>query len=200
MALNGYMAAVKAQSSAVAFLDEPTTTSDNTVYTITDTAKKIWDLDTEIVVEDGGVPTTESYKVNRLKGQITFSSANPARVITVSGSYVVLTTIGQAKAFTFNGTADVIDSTTFASTGFRTFEAALVSGTASLNKFYEVANFFINLLLSGERVVIEYYPDDTGDPISFFALAADDTIDSPVEGLIEESIDFQITTEINPGV
>lgn len=200
MALNGYMAAVKAQSSAIAFTDEATTTADDTVYTITDSAKSIWDLDTPIVVKDGGVATAESYKVDRLKGQITFTTANPARVITVSGSYVVLTTISQAKNFTFSGSADTLDTTTFASTGFRDFVAGLVSGTAALSKFYEVANFFINLLLSGERVVIEYYPDESGQPIRFFAVLADDSIDSPVEGLVDESISFQITTEINPGV
>lgn len=200
MALNGYMAAVKAQSSAIAFVDAATTTTDDTVYLITDTAKRILDLDTEVVVEDGGVPTVESYKVDRLKGQITFNTANPARVITVTGSYVVLTTIAQAKSFAFNGTADMIDTTTFATDGFRTFVAALVSGTAALSKFYEIANFFISLILAGTRVVIEYYPDDSGNPISFFAVLSDDSIDSPVEGLVEESISFQITTEINPGV
>jgi len=203
MALKGYNAAVKAQSSSIVFTDEATTTTDDQNYVITDTAKRIIALDATVVVEDGGVPTTEDYTLSRLANNdinVTFGTVDAGRVITITGEYVVLSTITTASGFTFSGSADSLEITPFNQTGFREYQAGLVTATADLSRFFATDSFFINMLLNSEIKVIEYYPDSTGDPIRFFGLLTSDNVESPVDNVITETLTFQVTNEINSGV
>ena len=197
MAKQGFNSLIKAQSSAVVFTDEATTTGDDISYQITDTSKRLWDLETPILVEDSAVPTTESFKVNRLTGTITFESA-VSRTITVSGSSVTPVTVAQGKSFTFNGVREVLDNTIFQNES-RTFQSGLLTGTAEIGRFY-VDTFFFDQLLNGEIKILEFYADDSLDPIRAFGLVTSETIEDPVAGLVEESISFQLTDNITSGV
>lgn len=195
MALQGYKALVKAESSQIAFTDEATTTSDNITYQITDTAKRIWGFDSTIIVEDAAVPTTEDYTINRFNGTITFDSEDGGRVITVTGDYVLLTTVAEAKEWSFDGVMELPDSTVFQDTE-RGFTPALLTATATIGKFYSVDNYFIDMLFDGTTKVIELYPDSTGDPFIVYGLVASDSITTAIEALIEESINIQITNKM----
>jgi len=195
MALRGYLALVKAASTPIAFTDEATTTADDTIYVIANATKLLWDLDTAIVVEDAATPTTEAYTLSRLTGKITFGSIDAGRVITVTGAYVATTTVAEAKSFSFNGSVDALDSTKFQDS-FREFKAGNVTATAELGRFLELDDLFVDMLLDGERKIIEYYPSSTGDPIMFFAVANSRNVESPQAGLIDETVSFNITTEI----
>ena len=79
MALQGYNCNIKVASNGVAMTDEATTTSDNISYQITDSAKRIVDLNTAITVKDGGTATTEKYTFNYITGTVTFTSADAGR-------------------------------------------------------------------------------------------------------------------------
>lgn len=195
MANIGYKALVKSQSSATVFTDEATTTSDDTTYKITNTAKQIFDYDTEIVVEDSAVATTEDYIVNRLDGSVTFESVDAGRVITFTGKYVTLTTITEAKAFSFDGTVDMGDKTVFQNTA-REYEPLLLSATATIGMFYDVDNYFINMLIDGEIKVVEFYYDNTEEPFRFYALVSGDSLSIAIESLIEESVSLQVTDKM----
>jgi len=195
MALQGYKALVKAESSQIVFTDEATTTSDDITYQITDTAKRIWGFDSIIVVKDAATPTTEDYAINRLNGTITFDSADGGRVITVTGDYVLLTTVAEAKEYSFDGTTELPDNTVFQDTE-RRFTPTLLTATATLGKFYDVDNYFIDMLFDGTTKVIEFYPDSTGDPFIVYGNVASDSISTAVEALIEESINIQITNKM----
>lgn len=195
MALRGYLALVKVASSPIAFTDEATTTSDNQSYTISNAAKVLWDIDTTLVVEDGGVPTTETYTVSWLTGTVTFGSVDAGRVITVTGAYVSASTVTAAKSFSFNGSADALDATKFQDS-FREFEAGNRTATAELGRFFETDDLFVDMLLNGDRVIVEYYPQNTLDPIMFIAVANSVNVESPQAGLIDETISFNVTTEI----
>ena len=194
MALQGFNASVKVQSSAVAFTDEATTSGDDTIYTITDSSKSLWDLNTAITVEDSATPTTESFTISRLTGTITFETA-VSRTITVTGAFVVPTLVATAKSYSFAGTTDVFDNTPFLNSA-RTFQAGLLSGTAEISRFYVTDSLFYDEWEAGNYMIVEFYVDLVSDPIRFFGLISSDTIDSPVEGLIMEAISFQISTEI----
>lgn len=196
MALQGYNASIKVQSAGVAMTDEATSTSDDQTYQITDSAKRILDLNTVIVVKDDGVITTENYEISYLDGTITFDTADVARgPITITGSYLTPATVGTAKSYSFSGTADIYDTTDFSSTGSRKFQAGLVSGTVSLGRFHVSDDVFIDDLLAGEIVIIELYVDAT-NYISCYGVYSSDNIESPVDGLITEDVSFQITTQI----
>jgi len=191
MALQGYRALVKAESSQVPFTDEATTSGDNLNYQITDTGKQIIAFGSTVVVEDGGVPTTEDYTLSRLNGTVTFGTA-VARTITITGDYVVLTTVAEAKAFTFDLSRELGDSTVFQESD-RKFTPTLATATASLSQFYDTANYFIDMLLDGTTKVVELYADSTDDPIRIFANVSSDSIAVSVESLIEEGVTLQAT-------
>ena len=195
MALQGYNALIKVQSSALAFTAASTTTSDNQNYQVTDTAKRIWDLNTALVVLDGGTATTETYTSSYLTGKIAFDSVDAGRAITITGGYVTPATVASAKSFTFSGTIDTIENTAFGAS-YRAFQMGLVSGTGDISRFFVADDLFIDMLLDGTYKIIEFYPDSSGDPIQFYAIVTSDSIDSSVDGLVEESISFQITKEM----
>ena len=195
MAIRGYKALVKAQSSAVAMTDEATTMSGtNTIYTITNAAKRTLDIDTPIIVKVGGSPVTTGFTIDYLSGIVTFATAS-VRTVTVTGAYVALTTITEAKGFSVTLTRDALDVTRFQQE-FREYDAGLLSGTAELTSNYLVASPFFALLIAGSRKVIEYYPNDNLTPIRFYGVITTSDLVAPVEGIIEENISFQITSQV----
>ena len=195
MALQGYKALVKAESSQIGFTAEATTTSDNQTYTITDTAKDIWAFNSTVTVLDSAVPTVENFTVNRLNGSVTFDSVDGGRVITLTGTYVTLTDVAEAKEFSFDGETDMSDNTVFQNAN-RGFQPTLRTATATLGKFYSIDNFFMSMLLDGTTKVIELYADSTTNPFRFYANVADNSLDIPIEDLLEETITLQVTNQM----
>jgi hypothetical protein len=195
MATNaGFLAKVKEQSSATVFTDEATSTSDDTTYQMTDSAKRIFDFDTVLIVEDAGSPTTDNFTVNKLAGTVTFESSDGGRVITFTGKYVTLVDVVEAKEWNFDATTDMGDVTIFEDTD-RSFKPLLTMGTATIGKFYSIDNYFIDLLFNGEIKVLEFYADASQEPFRAFALVSSDSINTAIESLVEESITFQITNQ-----
>lgn len=193
MALKGYLASIKGQSSAVALSLEATTSTDDQFYQITNVARRILDINTPVVVRVGGNIVTTGYKVKYLTGTIEFDTVE-VRTVTVSGAYVSLTELAQGKSYSFNGTADMLDKTTFKK-AYREFESGLKTGTAEIQLFY-LDTYFYDWLMDGSVKVVELYVADAEDPIRFLALVADDSINIPVEGLVDQSISLQITKEL----
>ena len=261
MALQGFNALIKLQSSAVVFTGEATTMSGtNTIYTITDTDKNIWDLNTTVdvfvfdaddaaeagttatnitmdthglsagdliinttrssakrvvtvvvdadnvtvasVTDQASTDTIKKYNKQSasdttktfLEGKVTFDSA-VARTVLVSGAYVTPATVATGKSFSFSGTSDALENTPFGSE-YREYQAGLVTGTGEISRFFVADDLFIDDLLSGSIKIVELYPDSSGDPIQFYGIITSETIEAPVDGLIEESISFQITKEM----
>lgn len=194
MALKGYLAKVKVISSGVAMTDEATSTSDDTNYQITDANKRIFDLNTAIIVKDDGTATTESYDIDYINGIIGFGTIDATRVITVTGAYVTPVEAATAKSFSFTGAADALETTAFQNTS-KTYQPGLITATAELGRFHVSDDIFIDALLSGALTLIEYYVNDT-DKISFYGVMTNDSVSSEVAGLIEETISYQVTTQI----
>lgn len=194
MALQGHLCEVKLATTGTAMTDEATTTSDNTIYQVTDSAKRILDLNTTVLVEDGGVATTESYTLDYLNGKVTFDSADAGRTITVTGAYLTPATVATADEYDISITGDVLENTAFNQT-FRTYQAGLVTGTATLGRFHVADDLFIDPLLNSDYVIIEIYPD-ASHPIRAYGVISDTDVDSPVDELIKESVDFQLTNQI----
>lgn len=189
----GSLASVNAQSSAIAFIDEATTTSDNIIYTISDSAKELWDLDTAIVVKDTAVVTVENYSIDRLNGTITFDTAT-SRTITVSGSYVVTTLIAEADEYSFNGETDAKESTVFLQ-NYKSYETGVLNATVSISKF-KVDDAYLTILLSKDRVILELNIDST-NTIKMFAVLTSVESNATIEELERESLQYQVTSAIS---
>ena len=192
MATAGYLCEVKAVSSGTAMTDEATTTSDNLTYQITDSAKRILDLDTTVVVEDGGVPTSESYEINYLEGKIVFSSA-VARTITVTGAYLTPVTVATADSYNLSINTDELDNTPF-NTRFRTYQAGLTSGTATLGRFHVADSFFVDEILSGNIMLVEFLVDSTSTSL-FYGIMTSDDVTADVADLIKESVTYRVSKQ-----
>lgn len=109
MAIHGRKALVKVSGAGVAFLDEATTkVTANTVYQITDAAKRVWDRSATITVEvdaDGAgaggfvVAAASTYTVNRLTGTITFNADQGVdAIVRVDGTYLPLSTAAEGRS------------------------------------------------------------------------------------------------------
>jgi hypothetical protein len=192
MALQGYLASVKAISTGVAMTNEATTAT-GASYQINTASKRILDLNTAIVVKDGGSVTTEAYTVDYLNGKVTFGSV-ASRTITITGAYLTPATIATADTFNFSATTESYENTAFGSQ-YKSFEAGLISGTATLGRFFLTDDLFIDALLDGEYKILEYYVS-SGVKISFYGLLTSDNVDSAVASLVREEMTFQITTQI----
>jgi hypothetical protein len=96
---------LKISGAPIAFVADPMTNSgDSKTYTITNAAKRVWDPSVAITVFYNAVlQPAASYTINRLTGQVTFTAAQGASAVTVTGSYLPTTTIAEGKSFSFSG-------------------------------------------------------------------------------------------------
>ena len=195
MAQASYSTSVSAQSSAVVFTDEATSTIDNISYQITNAAKRIWDYATALVVEDGGSPTVESYTVNGLNGTVTFESADAGRVITVTGAYVVLTTLATAKDFALTSDLTLADTTPLGQQ-FSVFTPTTLTGSITLGRYDLADSTFADMLLAGDVKVINYTSESSEPEWLAYAIANSDAYSTAIGGVGEESISFNITRKM----
>lgn len=195
MALAGKRAKLVSYSSPIPFNNEPTTTDDDTVYVISDSDKRIWCKGCVITVLDGGVPTLENYEINRLEGAIIFESADNTRDITVSGEYLAKNDELNAFEYTYTLEASNEDSTIFGEEFLKRTQA-LKDMTASITRFYEDSNYFLESLLDDTTLVIEFYSSDSRTPdLRAWVKIASSEDSASVDGLIEESIELEGTTD-----
>ena len=110
MAIAGYTATVKATGAATAMTGEAVTLVTGTTYQITNTARRIMDPDTAVVVYDDATPLTvgTDYTVNYLFGIITLTGA-PSGTVTVDGGYLAAYDVGELRGVSVTCTRDLAD-------------------------------------------------------------------------------------------
>ena len=194
---SGRRAQVKVSGAAVTFTTEATTTvTANTVYQITDATKRVWDPTAAITVYKDAVSQSPTlYTINRLTGTITFTADQGASVITVSGSYLPLSLAAEAKEYSYDRTAQMLEDNAFGDSDVtRVMGLQDVSGT--IGRWWSVDTYFTDALLAGNPVVIEFWSDST---LAFdrrcWALLEKDEMKAAIEGLIEESVTFNGTPD-----
>lgn len=193
MALKGYNVEVLDAATGITMTSEATSTSDDTTYQITATTKRLLDLNTDIVVKDGGTATNEKYSISYLDGTVTFATSG-TRTITIDGAYLTPSTIATANSYSFTGTCEALESTPF-NTRYKTYVAGLVSGTINLGRFYATDSLFVDAILDGDIKIIKIIFDDS-NYILAYGVMTNDTVDSTPSSLIGETATYQITKEI----
>lgn len=190
----GKKAEIKISGSPMDFNDETMTTTDNVIYVIDDETKSVWDYKTDPVVKVDAVIVTTGYSVVKLSGQIAFD-ADPVGVVTVSGKYVTLTSVATANEYDYSLENDFEDITPFKSE-YKKKKVVMSGMTGSIGKFRELDNYFMDQLISGDPVVIEFYVDEVEDPVRVFALLDSDEIAAAANGIQSEKISFVSTTKM----
>ena len=203
----GRVALVKVPGAAVAFTQEATTANGaRTVYTITNSAKSVWDPQVAVLVETSPNGTTgwataspSSYALNRLAGTVTFATPLGAGYFTrVSGSYLPMSVVAGAKSFTYTLTAAILNSTGFddayTSGGFPTKSIGLFDAQGTLARWYQnpVAGYFRDALLNATVVVLEFSVNRAvGYDCRIWALLDKQQIAAAVSSLVDDTIDWQ---------
>lgn len=196
---SGKKAQVKVSGAATAFTDEATTeVTADTVFQITDTAKRVWDRTATITVKVDTVTQASSlYTLNRLTGTVTFLSAiGAAAVVTVSGSYLPLSTAAEAKSYRYSVNGVVASKAAFGAS-WDTNLAGIKNVAGSLSEWHDPADtYFTDALVAGSPVVIEFWSNSAGAfDAKCWALLDSTGISAVLTGNVEESVSFVGTTD-----
>lgn len=160
----GKLRAIKISGTKAALTAEATTTSDNQTYQITDADKRVLDYSETVVVNDDGVPTVESYALNKLNGTVTFATVDAGRgTITIDGYYLPMTTVAYAYEDSFNIACDILDAAKYGDT-YKDRVAGLKGAEGSLSQWDITDTTFNDDLVAGLPIVIETR-DETGDSV-----------------------------------
>jgi hypothetical protein len=190
MAIAGKVGSIYMKTTDVAatFTDEGCTNIDNTVWRITDDAKRYWDKDTAVTVEVDATPET-GVTIDYVGGRITFDTPLAGtETVTVSGKYWTVSELAGFYNWTLDIVADLEDSTTFADSGWRAYTPTLKGFNISAESFWQDDKFIDRL---GEEVVVALYVNEASDyRYEGFSHIESDSISQPVDALVEESVTF----------
>lgn len=174
-------------------------------YQITDAAKRLLDIDSAIVVYDGGTDHTEDVaSIDYLFGTVTFSDGyTPTGAITVDASYFATTQLAGSRTFTLTMTADAVDNSTMpsvqANDGHRTFQQGLKTVTLEMGGVYSSSNGFWTALKARDLLVVEINPDGSDKSVArgFFRYTRQGQSGAP-GALEEETVTLSLAVPDNP--
>ena len=173
----------------VPFLDV-TTIADagNKRFQVVDPALRYWPLDAAIIVKVDGVEVTTGFKLERAGGFVEFDKASGA-MVTISGTALTLAQAGGFFNWSIDGDGDDAEATTFASQGWKEFVRTLNGWSGSAEAYWGDTRFFEAL---GKVVVVKLFVDagPAQSCMEGFAIISGEGIEVPVEGLVQENIDF----------
>jgi hypothetical protein len=179
--------------------DQATSTLDDQTYTVTNTARTVWSPTGTIVVEEDGIavnPVTDPYTLDRLRGRVIFDGVAVRGAITVTGDYLPMAVAAKSKSFMYGLMRTVLDDTGFEDAGWVTRIAGMLDASGSLGRRWTVDEYFQDALLNADLVVLDFtFSAGVTPDLLIWARIAKDQLSSAVEGLVEEDITFEGTTD-----
>jgi hypothetical protein len=189
--LTGAVYVSDVNTAPVSFSDKPCTgDTERKRYQINDTSLRYWDPTYPVLVEINGEPVLSGFTLEHAGGYIVFNNALDAGdEVTVSGKALTLIQAGGFFNWSIDGDADDAEATTFESQGWKEFARTLKGWSGSAEAYWGDEQFFDSL---GKTVVVKLFVDagPAQDCLEGFAIINGEGIESPVDGLVEESIDF----------
>jgi hypothetical protein len=194
MAITGMTGAVyvsDVNTAPVSFLDEPCTgDAEYKRYQIDEEDYRYWDPSVPVLVEVNGSPVSTGFTLEHAGGFVVFDTARDAEdEVTVSGKYLTLIQAGGFFNWSIDGDGEDADATTFASGGWKEFARTLKGWSGSAEAYWGDTQFYDSL---GKTAVVKLFIDagPAQDCLEGFAIINGDGIENPVEGLVQETIDF----------
>jgi len=175
--------------------------ADYKIYTISDAAKRYWDKAVAVVVErstDSGVTWTtvpaSEYTVQHVGGKIIFAVAQAVgTLIRVDGAYLPISQLGEAKEWTLDADAKIIDATKFGDT----WEVKVVgqrSATVKLGRWW-MDGFFLSQI-TNPLVVVLYIDATAGTRYEGYARLKADSVKTAANALVEEDLNLEVDGEL----
>jgi hypothetical protein len=169
--LAGRAVQIRVGGTPVSMTDEPTAEvgGDDRTYEIVNTAKQVIDWNTPVVVEEGGVATTESYHINHVTGRIIFDTADAGRgAVTVTGKYVPMSVAGYGESYGAQMTCDMLAADSFGAT-HKNRIAGLPSASGTLTNIDVTDSMYVPALAAGP-VVLEIASTSGALPNRYLAM------------------------------
>jgi hypothetical protein len=159
-------------------------------YQIVNPDHRYWPPDEPITVKKNGAVINTGFTLERVGGVVVFN--NPLSVedeITVSGTALTLIQAGGFFNWSIDTDAEDTEATTFASGGWKEYVRTLKNWSGSAEAYWGDRLFYDSL---GQIVVVKLFVDagPSQDCLEGFALINGDGIESPVDGLVTETVDF----------
>lgn len=193
----GKIGLVKVSGTPTSFTDEAVTVlTTNKKYQITNTAKQVWSPTATITVKAAGVsvdPVADPYSINRLTGVVTFDNVSARGTVTISGTYLPMSTVAKSKSIEYTHGNEVLDDTTFDSNGYDESIPGIRTITATLGKNFEStsATVFKNAIINGSLLVIEIHHDkNTAADLLFWARPTKQTQNTATRNIVESELTF----------
>lgn len=159
-------------------------------YQVTNTAHRYWPLDETITVKVNTVPVTTGFTLERAGGFVVFEDTlEVGDAVTVSGKALTLVQAGGFFNWSIDGDGEDAEATTFQSQGWKEFVRTLKGWSGSAEAYWGDRQFFDSL---GQIIVVKLFVDSGASQncMEGFAVVSGDGIEAPVEGLVEEAVDF----------
>ena len=193
MAIAGMTGAVyvsDVNTAPISFTDEPCT-GDVTRkrFQIDDPSLRYWSPNT-VTVEVEGIAVTSGFILESVGGIVVFEEARDVYdEVTVSGKALTLAQAGGFFNWNLDGDGEDVDATTFASEGWKEFVRTLKGWSGSAEAYWGDTQFFNSL---GKTVVMQLFLGSGEDKTCLEGLAIinGDGVETPVEGLVQETVDF----------
>lgn len=203
----GFNTTLKAGGDPTTLTNAATTKiTSNTVYRITNAARRVLDPDTAVVVEvdatgGGSWAAAGSHTVDYFTGTITFGSdQGSSALVRVSGKYIPLLTVGYARSVGVNLSTDELDVTDFESTGNREFILGLTKGEIPFEVVSDAADdlgagdSLKDILAGRTSAFLEVQPGGQGTFLRCWAFLKGAEGAAPVEGLVTTNLTAVIST------
>ncbi len=194
MAISGMTGAVyvsDVNTALVSFSDEATTgDGERKRYQVVDDDYRYWSPDEPVTVKKNDITITTGFTLERAGGFVVFEEALDAEdEVTVSGEALTLIQAGGFFNWSVDGDGEDADATTFVSGGWKEFLRTLNGWSGSAEAYWGDTQFFDSL---GQIVVVKLFIDSGAaqDCIEGFAIINGDGIEAPVDGLVQETVDF----------
>lgn len=204
-AVAGKKAQVKVTGAGLALTLTPLTELvSGTTFQVTDPTKRILDRVAQIdVYRDGGLYSTTAVagtliNVNRLTGTVTVAPPGGAgHTWLMTSTYLPASLAAEAKQFQYDILAQMLEDNQFGDADVTRVQGLQdVQGT--LGRWYSIDTYFTDALLAGNPVVIEFSSDSS---VAFnrraWALLNKDSMSAAINGLIEESVSFVGTPDVD---
>lgn len=194
MAITGKVGAVyvsNINTAPVSFTDAATSKdAERKRFQVVNPEHRYWTPDEPITVKKNGAVINTGFTLERVGGVVVFN--NPLSVedeITVSGTALSLIQAGGFFNWSIDTDAEDAEATTFASGGWKEYIRTLKSWSGSAEAYWGDRLFYDSL---GQIVVVKLFVDagPSQDCLEGFALINGDGIESPVDGLVTETVDF----------
>lgn len=193
----GKIALVKVGGTPTAFTGEAVTVlTTNKKYQIANSAKRIWSPTATITVLAAATPVdpvADPYVINRLTGVVEFTNTTARGTVTITGTYLPMSTIAKSHSVSYEKGNEVLDDTTFDSNGSEENIPGIHSITASLGRNWEstYSAVFKNAILNATLLVIQIFHDkNTSADIAFWARPTKQAIRIATRSIIGEDLSF----------